>query len=88
VAVLKISCETIALMQWTSAGFAFMAAIFWLASAMVKLPKPQIGYDTVDDIVPALQRQGRWSAAAAICAAVTAAIQAVLIAAPTCINLD
>jgi RNA:NAD 2'-phosphotransferase (TPT1/KptA family) len=75
------------MLQWTSAGFAFLAAILWLASALVKLPPDRIGYDTVDRIVPALRRQSRWSAAAAICAAVAAEIQAALIAGPTCISL-
>ena len=85
--MLKISCETIALMQWTSAGFALLAAILWLLSAMVKLPPAQITWESIDHIVPALQRQSRFSGAAAICAAVTAAVQAALIAAPTCISL-
>lgn len=85
--MVRISCETVAFMQWTSAGFALLAAILWLLSAMVKLPPPQITFETIDQIVPALQRQGRFSAAAAICAAVAAAIQAVLITAPTCISL-
>jgi hypothetical protein len=84
---MKVSCDAVAMLQWTSAGFAFAAAVLWLASALVKLPADKIGYDTVDDIVPALRRQSRWSAAAAICAAVTALIQAALIAAPACIRL-
>jgi hypothetical protein len=85
--LLKISCEAIALMQWTSAGFALLAAVLWLLSAMVKLPPSQITFESIDHIVPALKKQSRISAAAAICAAVTAVIQAILIAAPTCISL-
>jgi hypothetical protein len=85
--MLKISCDTIALMQWASAGFALLAAILWLLSATVKLPPAQITWESIDHIVPALQRQSRYSGAAAVCAAITAAIQAVLIAAPTCVSL-
>jgi hypothetical protein len=85
--LLKISCDTIALMQWTSAAFALLAAILWFLSAVVKLPPAQITWESIDRIVPALQRQSRLSAAAAVCAGVTAAIQAALIAAPTCISL-
>jgi hypothetical protein len=85
---MKISCEAVAFMQWTSAGFALLAAILWLLSAMIKLPPRQITWESIDHIVPALQKQSRFSGAAAICAAVTAAIQALLIAAPTCIGLN
>jgi hypothetical protein len=66
---MKVSCDTVALLRWISAGFAFLAAALWLGSALVKLPADKIGYGTVDDIVPALRRQSRWSAGAAICAA-------------------
>jgi hypothetical protein len=84
---MKVSCDTVALLQWTSAGFALLAAVLWLASALVKLPIVQITWESIDHIVPALRRQSRWSAAAAICAALTAMIQAALIAAPTCVSL-
>jgi hypothetical protein len=83
----QFSCGTVSTLQWASAGFAFLAAVLWLASAMVKLPPPQITWNSIDDIVPALQRQSRWSAAAAVCAAVSAVVQGVLVSDPTCISL-
>jgi len=84
---MHLSCEAVSALQWISAISAFLAAVFWFLASIVKLPKPQITFESIDHIVPALQRQGRLSAAAAICAAVAAAIQAVLIVTPTCINL-
>jgi hypothetical protein len=74
-------------LQWTSSAFALSAAVLWLISALVKLPPAQITWESMNYIVPALQRQSRWNAAAAISAAITAALQAILIAAPTCITL-
>jgi hypothetical protein len=74
-------------LQWVSAGSASLAAVFWLLSSIVKLPPDQITWQTIDKIVPALRKQGRLNAVGAIFAAISAAIQAFLIVAPTCINM-
>jgi hypothetical protein len=84
--MIHISCGSVSTLQWAAAGFAVLAAVFWFFSSLVKFPP--LTYAEADKLPPALRRQGRLSAMAALCAAVAAAIQAILIAAPTCINLS
>ena len=66
-----------ACLQWVSAISAIIAAAFWLCSAVVRIP------DTLDMMLagpksPAgyMKRQSRWSAVAAIFAAISAIAQA------------
>ncbi|HXD14368.1 MAG TPA: hypothetical protein VNU65_09335 [Xanthobacteraceae bacterium] len=64
-------------LQWLSAISALIAAAFWLCSALIHIP------DTLDMALsgrnsPAgyMKRQSRWSAVAALFAAISAAAQA------------
>jgi hypothetical protein len=82
------SCDTISYLQWASAAAATLAAFFWLLSSIVKLPPDQITWEAMNDLVPAMRRQGRRNAVAAIFAGIAASIQAVLIMMPTCIKLS
>jgi hypothetical protein len=83
--MIHVSCGSVSVLQWTAAGFAVLAAVFWLLSSLVRIPP--LTYAESDKLPPALRRQGKLSAAAALCAAIAAIIQAILIVAPTCINL-
>jgi hypothetical protein len=68
-------------LEWISAGFAFVAAIAWILSALQRLPdvptKDFMGTSNVG--IPALVRklriQSTWSALAAIAAALAAIAQ-------------
>lgn len=84
--MIHISCGSVSALQWATAVFALLAAACWLGSALVKFPP--LTYENADKLPLALRRQGKLSAMAAVCAAMAAAIQAVLIIAPTCINLS
>jgi hypothetical protein len=70
-----------------------VAAGFWLWSALTPVPKrlrpgpaPNL-FDIFDEIHVSLARQSRRSAVAAGAAAISAALQAVLIFAPACITM-
>jgi hypothetical protein len=54
----------------------------------VQIPPPPLSYETLDQIAAALKKQGLFNAGAAVCAAIAAVIQAVLITAQTCIHLS
>jgi len=84
-------------LQWVSAGFALAAAFLWLASALVATPStfritvttwfdlemPAASSEEVNRLARALRSQSRLSAAAAVCAAISAGTQAaVLLVAP------
>ena len=84
---MHLSCEFVSALQWFNAGSASLAAVFWLLSSLVKLPPDQITWTTIDQIVPALRKQGRLNAIGAVFAALAAALQAFLIITPTCINM-
>jgi hypothetical protein len=68
--------------------FAVLAAILWFASGLVRMPSDlQVGGLFANPLIPeldalpkALKRQSRLSAWAAICAGVSAASQAVILA--------
>ncbi len=85
---MTINCDLIGALQWVSAICAGLAALFWFLSSISRLPPDAITGNTINDIVPAIRRQGRLNAIAAIFAGAAAAIQAVLIMAPTCIKLS
>jgi hypothetical protein len=79
-------------MSYASAGFAFAAAILWLLSAIIpRLPKA-LGGPVVDvggmpyatgghfkKLNDALKRQSTLNACAAVCAAISAALQGVIL---------
>jgi hypothetical protein len=82
--------EYLKLIESLSAVFAIIAALLWLQSARVRTPTqfpintitPIGGIGTggspaLQELGQALRRQSRWSAAAAICAAVSALLQAI-----------
>lgn len=85
---MTIGCDIIADLQWASATSAGIAALFWFLSSIGKLPPDQITWNTIDSIIPAIRRQGKLNAIAAVFAGVAAAIQAALIMMPTCIKLS
>jgi hypothetical protein len=85
--MLQVTCQTESVIQWASAVCALMAALFWLWSAVTKLPPSKITFASIDDILPAIRKQSWRSAVAAIFAALAAILQAALINASTCINL-
>jgi hypothetical protein len=87
------TCATVAALQVSSAVAAIAAASFWLWSALTPVPKrlrpgpaPNL-FDIFDEIHVSLARQSRRSAVAAGAAAISAALQAVLIFAPACITM-
>jgi hypothetical protein len=81
----QLQCTTVSIIQWVDAVFALGAAFFWFWASLGKLPAPLIAYaNTINDLIPALTRQGRLSAKGAICAALAALIQAFLIIQPPC----
>jgi hypothetical protein len=87
------TCATVAALQVSSAVAAIAAALFWLWSALTPVPKrlrhgpaPNL-FDIFDEIHVSLSRQSRRSAVAAGAAAISAALQAVLIFAPACISM-
>jgi hypothetical protein len=84
-----MSCETISWMQLFAAGFAGMAAVLWLVASLVKMPSTapdELSIGNMGEISKSFAKQGRLNAAAAVCAAFSAALQAILVYAPTCIN--
>lgn len=85
--MIHLSCGSIAFVQWVGAAFALAAAVFWFAASVARLPADQITWQSIDEIVPSLRRQGRLNAFAAGCAAIAALIQGFLLVTPTCINL-
>jgi hypothetical protein len=70
------------MLEWAAAGFAFLAAIAWIISAVQKLPdlptKQFTGASNVGvpELVRKLRWQSTWSAIAAIAAALAAVAQA------------
>ena len=76
------------LLNWSSVAFAFLAALFWFWSGLVKLPKDiTVGYGgvggSVQELGDELRRQSKRSARAAICAGIAAICQGfVLLLAP------
>lgn len=82
-----MTCEAVSIWQWVAGGFAIASAALWIAASLFKVPPPPISYETIDEIATALKKQGRYNAAAAIAAALSAAVQAFLLLAPTCIHL-
>jgi hypothetical protein len=69
-------------LQWISAVAAGLAAIFWLASAVVPIPKPVTvsyggGGSTGKEILEAMRRQSWLNAGGAVSAAVSVVAQAV-----------
>ena len=69
----------LAYLPYVNVGGAIFAALFWLISALVRVPDflglPLTGSNSVTGI---MSRQSRWSAAAAICAAASALAQAAI----------
>jgi hypothetical protein len=84
----QMTCETVGVWQWIAGGFAFLSAVLWMVASWFKVPPPPISYETIDGIAAALKKQGLFNASAAVCAALAAAIQAVLITAQTCIHMS
>lgn len=68
-------------LEWISAGLAFVAAIAWIISARQSLPdvstKPHLGASNVGIplLVDKLRMQSKWSAYAAVAAALAAIAQ-------------
>jgi hypothetical protein len=66
---------------YMTALFAFLAAIAWLVSSIQRLPMPPttpfmgVSNAGIPELVRKLRIQSRWSAAAAIAAAVAATLQ-------------
>ena len=83
-----MTCEAVSVWQWIVGGFAILSALLWIAASLFKTPPPPITYETLNAIAAALKKQGRFNAGAAFAAATAAAIQSVLILAPTCIHLS
>jgi hypothetical protein len=89
--VLPVSCDTVSIMQIGSAGCAAAAAILWLRASLVKMPSTDFDTMPINDlglISRSFGRQGFWNALAAMCAAAAAALQALLVYAPSCIALQ
>lgn len=61
------------ILQWTIAGFALLAAVFWLYSALMPVPEhidtPMQGKGSMSEF---MRKQARYSAFGAGCAAVSA----------------
>ncbi len=83
------------LLQWSAAGLALLAALLWLWSSRIRLPKAieRIDYGSVSPVEPksiddldrltnGLERQGQLSALAADTAAVSAALQVLALLTP------
>lgn len=83
--MIHLSCGSISILQWVSAGFALLAALFWFASTFVKFPP--LTWEETGKLHERLRRQSKWNALAAFSAAMAAIIQAIPILTPTCINL-
>ncbi len=82
-----LQCTSVSILHWVDAGFALGAAFFWFRAAVGQVPAPLIAYaNTINDLIPALNRQGRLSAKGAVCAALAALIQAFLIIQPPCLG--
>jgi hypothetical protein len=87
------TCASVAILQISSAIAAIAAAGFWLWSALTPVPKrlsagPAPNLFTIfDEIHVSLALQSRRSAVAACLAAISAALQALLIFAPACITM-
>ncbi len=82
-----MTCHVAGVLEWASAAFAFAAAGFWFWGSVIKLPPDKITWKSIDQVIPALRRQGFRNAIGAGCAAAAAFIQGVLLMAPTCIKL-
>lgn len=85
-----LGCSTISGMQIIVALLSLLAAVFWFISSRVKMPNTafdEMPMADMGEISKAFGRQSAWNAAAAICAAAAAFLQAFLVYAPTCINL-
>jgi hypothetical protein len=66
------------MLSWIIVVFAGLAAVLWLLSALVKIPDIlDSGLEGETTITAAMKRQARLSAAGAICAAISAASQAI-----------
>ena len=83
-----MTCDAVSIWQWIAGGFAILSAVLWIAASLFKVPPSPISYETLDGIAAALKKQGRYNAAAAVAAAITAGIQAYLLFSPTCIHLS
>ncbi len=74
----------LSVLNWLMIATSIGAAGFWLVSAGVKIPDVTTGTyggggDTAHLLPPALRRQSRFSACGAVCAAVAAGCQAVVL---------
>jgi len=81
-------------MQWAAAIFAGVAALIWFFASIVRLPKDSAAFIMGDfavggseELVKSLGFQSRLNALAAASAGIAAALQAILIKMPTCINI-
>ena len=81
---MQMSCDTQGLLQWMSAGLAFLAAAFWFCTVLVRIPP--LTYTEADELPRALRKQSLLNGIAAACAAGAAVLQAVLILAPSCVK--
>lgn len=84
-----LACSTISWMQLAVALFAISAAVFWLRASFVTMPSTDFDKMPMNNlglISRAFGRQSRWNAVAALCAAVAAVLQALLVYGPTCIK--
>ncbi len=82
-----LNCALTGYAQWAVAIFSVLAAVFWLASALVRTPvtdADKMPINGLGDIGKSMKRQSRWSAAAAVCAALAALGQILLVGAPAC----
>ena len=85
-----MSCPTEFKMQLGEAFFAIAAAVLWILSAFTRMPSTafdELAIDDLGEISEAFGRQSRRSAWAAICAAGAAILGAILVYAPSCLNL-
>ena len=87
-------CTVASVLQLCSALLAIAAAILWFAASLTRTPSPippgplkGTLFDLFDEIHLSLSKQSRRNAQAALCAAGAAVLQAVLVWAPTCINM-
>jgi hypothetical protein len=85
-----LSCTAVSYLQIATVIFAGLAALLWLLASLVKMPSTdanKLAIGDMGEISNSFRRQSRLNAAAALSTALAVILQALLIYAPTCINL-
>ena len=81
--IMQYSTLVIEGIRFISIGFGFASAIFWACAASIKLPEKVAatwnGGGPIQEMADALQKQIKFNARAAMCAALAVALQAILL---------